>query len=137
MTTARNIIIIPVSKMVKYQECSVLYWPISHFTPLARPLAVPLPIPDPLGAGTCEPPLPDVILDPPVLGPYPELKALPTPLPLPLVPLAPRTAVPACLCLSSSSAFRLASSRLLSSSAARLSAACAFSTCSFSISATS
>ena len=118
---------------------------IAHLTPLARPLAVPLPVPvpilePPLADGACKLPLelPAVLLD--LFRPYPELDApvLPTARPLPLVPLVPPlTVVPACLCLSSSSALRLASSRLLSSSAALLSAAWTFRTCSFSISATS
>lgn len=108
---------------------------ITHLTPLGLPLVPPTPLPMPVPLlPSCEPPLVNPVKLPP--APYP-LLALPlAPLPLPL-PRAPRTAVPACLCLSSSSAFRRASSLLLSSSAALLSAACAFITNSFSTSATS
>jgi hypothetical protein len=82
-------------------------------------------------------PPPDKLLDRPATYPVPLILPLPVPLPRPLLPLVPRTAVPACRCLSSSSALRLVSSRRLSSSAALLSAACAFNTISFSIFATS
>ena len=113
---------------------------IIHRAPLALPrtLPIPLPMPVPLRPVCDVPRLPTVLLDPPATCPVPLiLPPLPAPLPLPLVPLGPRTVVPACRCLSSSSALRRASSLLLSSSAALLSAACAFKTISFSISATS
>ena len=112
----------------------------THLTPRARPLVPPRPLPMPVPLlPVCDVPRlpPDKLFDPPATYPVPLIPPLPVPLPLPLVPLAPRTEVPACRCLSSSSALRLASSRRLSSSAALLSACCAFNTISFSISATS